>query len=307
MATLQISTSPHIHTPRTTRKIMLDVLIALAPAAIAGTIIFGLRSLLVIAACVISTVGSEYVFNLIMKRKQTIGDLSAAVTGLLLALNLPANVPVWQAVVGGIFAIIVVKCLFGGIGKNLVNPAITARVFMLVSFASCSVSAFPVADAVSTATPLVAAGAGNMPSILTLFLGTHGGAIGETCVLALLLGGIYLIVRGVITWHLPVVYVAAVFLFTFLLNGFDAANALSMVLSGGLMLGAIFMATDYVTSPSTAAGKAIFGVGAAVITVMIRFWGTYPEGTSFAILMMNILTPYIDSWTSHKLFGGAKA
>ncbi|MBQ2266049.1 MAG: RnfABCDGE type electron transport complex subunit D, partial [Clostridia bacterium] len=241
----------------------------------------------------------EALFNLIVKRTQTIGDLSSVVTGLLLALNLPANIPLWQCVVGSLFAIIVVKCLFGGIGNNLVNPAITARVFMLVAFSSLTNAAFPV-DAVAGATPLSAE---TMPSLLTLFLGNYGGAIGETCTLALILGGIYLLVRKVITWHIPVVFIGGVFVFTLLMKGFDPMLALSLTLSGGVFIGAIFMATDYVTSPSTSWGKVIFGLGAALLTCLIRYYGTYPEGVSFAILFMNILTPYISRFTARKVFG----
>lgn len=306
MSQLHLSVSSHIHSGRSTTKIMLDVIIALLPTTIAGCIIFGLRSLAVIALCIASCVLSEFLFNLIIKKKQTVCDLSAVVTGLLLALNLPASIPLWQAVIGSIFAIIIVKCIFGGIGKNLVNPAITARVFMLVSFGAMTTAAFPVADTVSSATPLVNMASGNNPSVLDLLLGNHGGAIGEVCAIALLAGGVYLIVRKVITWHIPVAFIGATYLFSFLLGGFDAYAALLQVLAGGLLIGAIFMATDYVTSPSTAWGKIIFGVGAAFLTVVIRFWANYPEGVSFAILLMNILTPYIDGWTKRRLFGGKK-
>lgn len=306
MSQLHLSVSPHIHSGRSTTKIMLDVIIALLPTTIAGCIIFGLRSLAVIALCIASCVLSEFLFNLIIKKKQTVCDLSAVVTGLLLALNLPASIPLWQAVIGSIFAIIIVKCIFGGIGKNLVNPAITARVFMLVSFGAMTTAAFPVADTVSSATPLVNMASGNKPSVLDLLLGNHGGAIGEVCAIALLAGGVYLIVRKVITWHIPVAFIGATYLFSFLFGGFDAYAALLQVLAGGLLIGAIFMATDYVTSPSTAWGKIIFGVGAAFLTVVIRFWANYPEGVSFAILLMNILTPYIDGWTKRRLFGGKK-
>lgn len=295
----KLSVSPHIHSGRSTSGIMLDVIISLLPATIAGVVIFGLRAALVVAICVLSCVGFEALFNLIVKRTQTIGDLSSVVTGLLLALNLPANIPLWQCVVGSLFAIIVVKCLFGGIGNNLVNPAITARVFMLVAFSSLTNAAFPV-DAVAGATPLSAE---TMPSLLTLFLGNYGGAIGETCTLALILGGIYLLVRKVITWHIPVVFIGGVFVFTLLMKGFDPMLALSLTLSGGVFIGAIFMATDYVTSPSTAWGKVIFGLGAALLTCLIRYYGTYPEGVSFAILFMNILTPYISRFTARKVFG----
>jgi len=316
---LHISVSPHIHSKRSTQKIMLDVLIALLPATIAGVVIFGITSLAVIAVCVGVAVLSEFLFNLIVKKQQTISDLSAVVTGLLLALNLPANVPLWQAAIGTLFAIIIVKCLFGGIGRNVVNPAITARVFMLVAFSSLTQAAFPV-DSTAGATPLPeivgglqsAAETGTSFDVLTvvslkdLFLGNVGGAIGETCSVALLIGGIYLLVRKVITWHIPVAFIGTAFVFSLALHGFDPIAALSLVLSGGLILGAIFMATDYVTSPTTPLGKLIFGIGAGLITVLIREWGIYPEGVSFAILIMNILNPYIDSLTARKLFGGAK-
>ena len=305
---LHLSTSPHIHCGRTTSNIMRDVLIALAPAAIAGTVIFGLRSLLVIAVCVASCVLLEALFNLIVKKEQTICDLSAAVTGLLLALNLPANVAIWQCVVGSVFAIIVVKCLFGGIGHNLVNPAITARVFMLVAFSSLAKPALPtIVDTASGATPLVELAEGKMPSIVDLLLGTTGGAIGETCAIALLLGFAYLLVRRVITWHIPVSFIGSVFLLSLFMEGFDFMRALAFTLSGALLLGAIFMATDYVTSPATALGKIVFGIGAGLITFLIRYFGVYPEGVSFAILFMNILNPYIEKLTARKIFGGTKA
>ena len=305
---LHLSVSPHIHCGRSTSKIMRDVLIALAPAAIAGTVIFGLRALLVIAVCVGSAVLFEALFNLLAKKEQTVGDLSAAVTGLLLALNLPANVPVWQCVVGTLFAIVMVKCLFGGIGHNLVNPAITARVFMLVAFSNLAKPAFPtIVDTTASATPLVEIAAGNAPSLTDLLLGTTGGAIGETCAVALLIGFVYLLVRRVITWQLPVSFVGTVFVLSFLMEGFDAMQALSLILSGGLLIGAIFMATDYVTSPPTAWGKVVFGLGAGVLTFLIRYFGVYPEGVSFAILFMNILTPYIEKLTARKVIGGTKA
>ncbi len=290
--------SPHIHSGRSTAGIMRDVLIALLPATVAGVLIFGWRALLPIVVCVACSVLFEALFNLITKREQTVGDLSAAVTGLLLALNLPANIPLWQCVVGSLFAIIVVKCLFGGIGNNLVNPAITARVFMLVAFGSLATAAFPV-DSVAGATPLAAE---ETPSLLTLFLGNYGGSIGETCTAALLLGGIYLLIRRVITWHIPTVFIGTVFVFSFIAEGFDAVSALGFTMAGGLFIGAIFMATDYVTSPFTAWGKVIFGLGAGLITCMIRYFGIYPEGVSFAILLMNILNPYINRLTKKRIF-----
>lgn len=307
---VKLSVSPHIHSGNSTSRIMLDVLIALLPTTVAGAIIFGVRSLLVVAACVISCVGFELLFNLIVKKKQTVGDLSAAVTGLLLALNLPSTVPIWQCVVGSLFAIVVVKCLFGGIGCNIVNPAITARVFMLIAFGSMAKAGVPtIVDTVSSATPLSAEAGAKLPSILDLLLGLRGGAIGEVCVIALVVGLVYLLARRVITWHIPVTFIGTVFVASFFMEGMDALMALTMTLSGGLFLGAIFMATDYVTSPSTSWGKVIFGVGAGLITFLIRYFGIYPEGVSFAILLMNIVTPYIDSWTKHKILvkGGKNA
>ncbi len=305
---LHISVSPHIHNKRSTAGIMGDVLIALAPAAVAGTVIFGWRALLVLAVSVLSCVAFEALFNLILKKEQTVGDLSAAVTGLILGLNLYANTPIWQIVIGALFAMIIVKGLFGGLGCNLVNPAATARVFMLVSFGSMAKTAMPViVDTVSSATPLTVIKDGGSVELSTLLLGTVGGSIGETCKIALILGFVYLLVRKVITWHAPVAYVGFAFLFSFLFNSFDLMTALQLTLSGSLLFGAIFMATDYVTGPCTPLGRAVFGFGAALITVLIRSFGSYPEGVSFAILLMNILTPYIDTWTKRKLFGRVKA
>ncbi len=302
---LHISVSPHIHTSSTVQRIMLDVVIALLPAAIAGVVIFGMRALLLMVLCVAVCTASEFIFNLIVKKEQTIGDFSAVVTGLLLAMNLPANIPMWQAVIGSVFAIIVVKCFFGGLGCNLVNPAITARVFMLLAFGSMATAAAPLGvDTVSGATPLTDIANGLPPKLPDLFFGNIPGAIGETCKLALIIGGVYLLIRKVITWHIPVAFIGTVFLFSLFINGFDLTVALTAILSGGLFIGAIFMATDYVTSPTTPAGKLLFGVLAGIITVMIRKWGVYPEGVSYAILLMNILTPYIDIWTARRVFGG---
>ncbi len=301
---LKLSVSPHIHSNRSTMGIMRDVLISLLPVTVAGSVIFGVRSILVIAVCIASCVGFEALFQFICKKPQTVGDLSAAVTGLLLALNLHANIPIWQCVVGSFFAIVVVKCLFGGIGCNPVNPAITARVFMIIAFSSMTVQAFPtVVDTYSSATPLTSMYEGASPSLTDLFLGITGGAIGETCAAALLIGFIYLLIRRIITWHIPVAYIGSVYMLSLFMEGFDPIKSLAMILSGSLLIGAIFMATDYVTSPATAKGKIIFGIGAGLITFCIRYFGTYPEGVSFAILFMNILTPYIDAWTKHKVFG----
>ena len=287
---------------------MLDVIIALLPAAIAGVIIFGAKALGVIAACVITAVVSEALFNLIVHKQQTVGDLSAVVTGLLLALNLSTNVAIWQCVVGTAFAIVVVKCLFGGIGKNFANPAITGRVFMLLAFSSVAGGAKPaVVELVSSATPLelLAQGSENAPSLMELFLGLHGGAIGETCCLALLLGFAWLLFRRVIKWHVPVIFIGTVFVLYLVFTG-SFQMALAEILAGGLFIGAIFMATDYVTSPITLKGKMVFALGCGLVTFIIRYFCAYPEGVSFSILAMNILTPYIEKFTANTPLGGSK-
>ena len=304
--------SPHFSTKRDTTHIMLDVILALCPAAIASVLIFGWRALMVIAVCVGTCVLSEFLFEKLCKRENTISDLSAVVTGLLLAFNLPVTIPVWQAIIGSVVAIIVVKQLFGGIGQNFANPAITARIIMLVAFSGEMTrwvnpvgGFFDEVSAVTGATPLGAIAKGlPRPSYLDLFLGRHGGSLGETCALALILGGLYLLIRRVITWHTPVAFIGTVAVMS-LICGQDV---LAQLLSGGLMLGAIFMATDYATTPNTKWGKIIFGVGCGLITVLIRFWGNYPEGVSYSILLMNILTPFISKMTRSKpLIGGAKS
>ncbi len=308
---LTLSVSPHFSGKRTTQTIMLDVLIALLPAAVASALIFGFRSLLVIGVCVAVSMLSEFLFEKLCKRENTVLDLSAAVTGVLLAFNLPVGIPLWQAALGSVVAIVVVKQLFGGIGQNFANPAVVARIMMMTAFAGTMtnwmyVGASKGPDAVSSATPLMAAAPGKtavMPSYLDLLLGNHAGCLGETCAAALLAGGVYLLARGIITWHTPVAFLATVALMS-LLCGKDA---LYQLLSGGLLLGAIFMATDYATTPPTKWGKVIFGVGCGLITVLIRFWGNLPEGVSFSILLMNILTPYITKLTRNRpLIGGAK-
>ena len=298
------SVSPHITSKRTTQKIMLDVIIALIPAGIASVIIFGLRALLVIGVCVLVCVLSEFIFNLICKKDNTVKDLSAVVTGLLLAYNLPVSIPIWQAVIGSFFAIIVLKQLFGGIGQNFANPAITARIFMLVAF-STSMTNWTMGDAETVATPLKVMSSGDMtslPSYLDMFLGVRGGCLGETCTLALLIGGIYLLVRRVISWHTPVAFIGTVLVMSFILD----KQPIYQIMSGGLLIGAFFMATDYATTPVTKWGKVIFGVGCVLITILIRFWGTLPEGVSYSILLMNIFTPYISKITRSKPLTGGK-
>ena len=314
MGSLRISSTPHIHQKGSfTRSIMLDVVIAMLPATVAGIVIFGINSLFTVLTCVASAVVAEYLFNLCVHKKQTVGDLSAVVTGLLLALNLSTAVPLWQCAVGSVFAIVVVKCLFGGLGKNIVNPAITARVFMLLTFGAVGAVALPtVVELNASATPLAALNQGaeiaakEAPSILDLFLGLHGGAIGETCALALLIGFAYLVFRKVIKWYVPAAYVGTVFACYFLFCGFDVVFALQHVLAGGLLLGAIFMATDYVTTPTTNKGRVVFCVGAGLLTFAIRQFGMYPEGVSIAILTMNLVTPFINDFTKKKTLGGVK-
>ncbi len=303
---LTVSVSPHIHSGISTQTIMRDVLIALLPAVVASVVFFGPRALLVEVLCVAVAVVCEWAFEKLCKRPVTVSDLSAAVTGLLLALNLPVGIPLWQAAFGAFVAIVLVKQMFGGIGYNFANPAITARVIMLVAFSGTMTSwVVPnLADAVSSATPLalLKAGEGGLPALLEMFLGARGGSMGETSCLALLIGGIYLIARRVITWHTPVAFIGAVLVLTVLLG----QQPLYQIMAGGLFIGAFFMATDYTTSPPTPAGKVIFGVGCGLITVAIRVWGSYPEGVSFSILLMNILNPYICKWTQPKPLGGAK-
>ena len=307
MKKLIVSSSPHIHTKTTTQSIMGDVVIALLPTSVAAVVLFGIQALINIAACVIAAVLSEFVFNLLAKKKQTVSDLSAVVTGLLLALNLSTKATVWQCVIGSVFAIVVVKCLFGGIGCNFANPAITARVFLLMSFANLGggVATNYQTDLVASATPLEAIKTGateNLPSLLDMFLGNRSGAIGETCAIAILLGGAYLIARKVIRWHTPVIFIATVFVLSLIIKQ-DLTLALYEVLGGGLLLAAFFMATDYSTTPINKYGKMVFAFGCGLITVLIRFWGAYPEGVSFAILLMNILSPYIEKLCTSKPFG----
>ena len=307
---LVISQSPHIRSSNTTQRIMLDVVIALLPALIAGTVLFGLRALFAVAVCAASAVGAEFVFNLILKKPQTVSDLSALVTGVLLGLNNHVLVPIWQCVLGSVFAVIVVKCLFGGLGYNFANPAITARVVLVISFTSTVGGGvvpgtvdkifFPSTDLITTATPLVAEY--GMPGLWDLFIGNHAGAIGETCALALIIGYAYLVVRRVIKFETPIIFIGTVFVLSLIASGsFYLATA--QVLSGGLILGAVFMATDYVTTPITRTGKMIFAFGCGLFTFLIRYFGSYPEGVSFAILFMNILSPYIEKWTAKRPIG----
>lgn len=308
MQKLTVSAAPHIHSGASTNRIMLDVIIALVPASVAAVVIFGVKALIVIAACVITAVVSELLFDLAVGKKSTVSDLSAVVTGLLLALNLSTNVPVWQCVVGTVFAVVCVKCVFGGLGHNFANPAITGRVFMLIAFSEVAGGAMPtIVELEASATPLEQlANGGFVPNLTDMFLGVHGGAIGETCIVALLVGFAYLVFRKVIRWYVPTAFVATVFLCYLAATGGDVLFALYEILAGGLFIGAIFMATDYVTTPITDLGKVVFAVGCGLITFIIRYFCAYPEGVSFSILIMNILTPYVEKLTANKPLGGGK-
>ena len=316
---LIFSTTPHMHTARTVRGSMLHVLLALLPAVFCSLYFFGVPALMVLCVSVASCVAVEwFVTKYMLRRQATIGDCSAVVTGLLLAYNVPVTAPVWMPVIGGVFAIVVVKMLFGGIGKNFINPALGGRAFMMASWTALMtsfvgphipLSAFgSTADAVTSATPLAALKNGQLPdaTILDLLLGQHGGVIGETCALALLAGGVYLLVRKVITINIPAAYILTVAVLTFLfpMGGQPRLEwMLSQVLSGGLLLGAIFMATDYATSPVTPKGQIIFGIGCGLLTVFIRYFGGYPEGVSYSILIMNSLVWAIDAHTHPRKFG----
>lgn len=298
---LTVSSSPHIKRPDTTRGIMSDVVIALAPAATYGCILFGLRALAVLITSVGVAVLSEFLWNKALKKPNTIKDMSAVVTGLLLGMNLPPTLPLWQAAIGSVAAIIVVKQMFGGLGHNFANPAIAARIMLLVSFpAAMTRFTEPVSDAVTSATPL--AGTAGTLSFKTLFFGMHAGSIGETSAFLLIVGGLYLVIRRVITPVIPVCFIGTVALLSLIAG----ENVMLSVFGGGLILGAVFMATDYTTSPTTPLGKAVFAVGCGIITFVIRKFGSLPEGVSYSILLMNILVPHINRFTLSKPFGFEK-
>lgn len=312
MSKLFVEPSPHIRSGWTTQKIMLNVIIALLPALVAATIIFGPRALVLTVICCTCCVLFEWLFSLVTKRPNTISDLSAIVTGMLLAFNLPVDLPVYMAVIGCFVAIVIVKCLFGGIGQNFANPAITARIVLMLSFtASMTRWTAPLswlgksADAVSSATPL-AASAEELPSLLDMFLGIRGGCLGETCVAALLVGGVYLIAMGLVKPVTPLAFIGTVAVCSLLYSGFDFTFTLYQLMSGGLVLGAFFMATDYSTTPLTCKGKLIFGIGCGLITFAIRQFATLPEGVSYSILVMNCLTPLIERFTMPKALGAQK-
>ena len=311
---LTVSCSPHVHAADGTRDIMLDVVIALIPAMLGAVYFFGLRSLCVMAVSVAACVVFEYLYRKLLKKDTTVGDCSAIVTGVLLAMVCPVTIPYWTIIIGDFFAIVVVKQLFGGIGCNFLNPALAGRAFLFSYPVIMTTWVAPYtslnligsnADAVTAATPMSYLHQGMLPdtSVLYSFIGSVGGCLGETSALALLIGFAYLLIRGVISWHTPVCFVGTVFVMSLILG----QDAVGQILSGGLMLGAIFMATDYSTTPSTDWGRVLFGIGAGLLTVLIRFYGAYAEGVSFAILFMNILTPYLSKWTETKPFGGVAA
>lgn len=321
---LTVSPSPHVRSSMTTQKIMLLVVLALVPAIVAATVVFGPRALLLVVFCAVVSMFTELVCQKMMQKEVTVSDGSAMLTGVLLALNLPATLPLWEAAIGCIFAIAVVKQLFGGLGCNFANPAITGRIFLLLSFAGdmttwvkpfyykgssffeMLTSTGNLPDGVTGATPLASGDAG----LLSLFLGNVGGSLGETSALALLIGGVFLLVLGLISWHTPVAYLgglAVLELIYTLATGGEMSQVLYALLSGGVILGAFFMATDYVTTPITGTGKLIFGLGCAVLTFVIREFASMPEGCSFSILLMNLLTPYIDKLTMTHPFGAKPA
>lgn len=320
-----VSASSHIRSLVTTRTIMQDVVIALVPASIFGVYNFGLRALAIILVCIAASLWTEYFYEKAMKKPITIGDYSAAVTGLLLALNMPASIPLWIPALGSVFAILVVKQLYGGIGQNFMNPALAARAFLLISFGT-RMTAFGIdvatstkdmiingaisIDGVSGATPLAAIKAGESVDILNMFLGNIGGTIGETSALAILIGAGYLLFKKVISWRIPVAYIGTFLIFMILFSGkgFDVNYLLGQAFGGGLMLGAFFMATDYASSPITANGKLVFGVILGIFTGIFRVLGGSAEGVSYAIIIGNLLVPLIESVTMPKFFGkGANA
>ena len=309
---LHVSSNPHVRDKMTTSKIMQLVVLALLPTTLFGIYNFGLRALLVVVITVASSVFFEWIYDKLMHKKNTITDFSAVVTGLLLALNMPASIPLWMPVLGSAFAIIVVKQLFGGLGQNFMNPALAARCFLLTSFAlfmnnfSSAKLGF---DSLTGATPLAQLRAGETVDLASLVIGRIPGTIGEVSVIALLIGAIYMVVRKVISPVIPLIYIGTVFVFTFLFGGFNLTYSLSEICAGGLIFGAFFMATDYVTSPLTPKGQIVYGLILGIVTGIFRLWGASPEGVSYAIIFSNLLVPLIERYTLPVAFGkeGKKA
>ena len=308
MANFVVSGTPHVRSKESIQSIMRDVIIALVPATAAGIYYFGLRALILIVAAIISAVFFEWLYEKITKKPVTINDLSAVVTGLLLAMNLPASAPVWVAIVGSAFAIIFAKQLFGGLGQNFINPALAGRAFLLASYPT-EMTTWVVpnglaADAATYATPLAQLKNGTLDASLgQLVMGQVGGTIGETCAIALIIGGIYLLYKHVISWKIPVIYIATVFILFAVIGRHGMRMPLQEIFAGGVMLGGIFMATDYASSPVTPKGQVIFAVGAGLLTYLIRTFGGYPEGVSYSILIMNCCVPLIERFTEPTIFG----
>lgn len=305
---LKVTSSPHVRAKDDTQRIMLYVIISLLPATVFGVINFGIKALILVLACVASCVASEYIYDRIVKKKNTIGDLSAVVTGLLLGLNLPSSLPWWMAVLGSVFAIIVVKCLFGGLGQNFMNPALGGRVFLVLSFTGAMTNFSDYkgfADTFSGATPLATLKAGGTVDTMKMLIGTTPGTIGETSVIALLIGAIFLLLMGVIDLRIPGSYIITFVIFAVLFggHGMDMNFIIAHVCGGGLILGAFFMATDYVTSPITPMGKILFGICLGVLTGIFRFFGPSAEGVSYAIVFSNLLVPLIEKVTIPRAFG----
>lgn len=301
-----VSSSPHVRAKDTTGRIMLYVILALLPTSLFGIYNFGVKALILILVTIASCVASEWVFNKIVHKEQTIKDLSAVVTGLLLALNLPVNLPWWEAVIGGVFAIVVVKCLFGGLGQNFMNPALGARCFLLIAFAA-DMTNF-VTDTYTGATPLAALRNGEAVNTMNMLVGRTSGTIGETSAIAILIGAIFLILMGIIDLRIPASYIITfvIFMLLFSGHGFDGTYLTAQLCGGGLMLGAFFMATDYVTSPITPRGQIIFGICCGIFTGLFRCFGANAEGVSFAIILSNILVPMIEKYTVPRAFGLVK-
>ena len=311
MANFVVSGTPHVRSKESIQSIMRDVIIALIPATAMGIYFFGIPALILIAVSIVASVFFEWLYQKLLKKPVTISDLSAVVTGLLLAMNLPASAPIWVPIVGAAFAIIFAKQLFGGLGQNFINPALAGRAFLLASYPTAMTTwtapvGFSGAGAVAVATPLATLKTGAMPdaSLTDVILGTNiGGCIGETCAIALIIGGIYLLVKHVISWRIPVLYILTVFVLTAAIGRKGLRVPVYEIFTGGLMLGAFFMATDYASSPVTPKGQIIFAIGCGIITTLIRIFGGYPEGVSYSILIMNLAVPLIERFTEPKIFG----
>lgn len=311
MANFVVSGTPHVRSKESIQSIMRDVIIALIPATAAGIYYFGMNALMLVIASIVSAVFFEWLYQKVMKKPVTITDLSAVVTGLLLAMNIPASAPIWMPIVGSAFAIVFAKQFFGGLGQNFINPALAGRAFLMASYPTemtyFTAAGAPAtgADAVAVATPLAEMKMGMVPnaSIADMAMGNIAGCLGETCAIALAIGGVYLIVRHVISWRIPVIYIATTFILCALVGRGGVRMPVQELFAGGLMIGAFFMATDYASSPVTPKGQVIFAVGCGLLTFLIRTFGGYPEGVSYSILIMNLCVPLIERFTEPTIFG----